>query len=183
MEATYMSISRWMDKEDVMHTYSGILLSYKKGHMWISSNDMDEPTAYYTEWSKSEREKQISYINTYIWNLERWYWGTYLQDSKEDADIENRLLNTEGEGKGGINWESSTETYITICKIDRGNLLYDSGSSNPVLFDNLVRWDGVGGRLKKERTYVYLWLIHLDVWQKPTQHCKAIILQLKINKF
>ena len=51
-----------------------------------------------------------------------------------------------------------------------------------MLFDNLVRWDGVGGRLKKERTYVYLWLIHLDVWQKPTQHCKAIILQLKINK-
>ena len=72
---------------------------------------------------------------------------------------------------------------ITICKIDSGNLLYDSGSSNPVLCDNLVRWDGVGGRLKKERTYVYLWLIHLDVWQKPTQHCKAIILQLKINKF
>ena len=22
---------------------------------------------------KSEREKQISYINTHIWNLERWY--------------------------------------------------------------------------------------------------------------
>ena len=22
---------------------------------------------------KSEREKQISYINAYIWNLERWY--------------------------------------------------------------------------------------------------------------
>ena len=28
---------------------------------------------------------------------------------------------------------------------------------------------------------VYLWLIHVDVWQKPTQYCKAIILQLKIN--
>ena len=28
---------------------------------------------------------------------------------------------------------------------------------------------------------MYLWLIHADVWQKPTQHCKAIILQLKIN--
>ena len=25
-------------------------------------------------------------------------------------------------------------------------------------------------------------LIHIDVWQKPTQYCKAIILQLKINK-
>ena len=26
---------------------------------------------------------------------------------------------------------------------------------------------------------VYLWLIHVDVWQKPTQYCKAIIFQLK----
>ena len=25
----------------------------------------------------------------------------------------------------------------------------------------------------------YLWLIHVDVWQKPTQYCKAIILQFK----
>ena len=24
-----------------------------------------------------------------------------------------------------------------------------------------------------------LWLMHVDVWQKPTQYCKAIILQLK----
>ena len=26
------------------------------------------------------------------------------------------------------------------------------------------------------------WLIHVDTWQKPTQHCEAIILQLKINE-
>ena len=25
-------------------------------------------------------------------------------------------------------------------------------------------------------------MVHVDVWQKPTQYCKAIILQLKINK-
>ena len=25
----------------------------------------------------------------------------------------------------------------------------------------------VGGRFKKEGTYVYLWPIHVDVWQKP----------------
>ena len=43
-------------------------------------------------------------------------------------------------------------------------------------------WE-MGGRFKKERTYVYLWLIHVDVWQKPTQYFKAIIFQLKINKF
>ena len=39
----------------------------------------------------------------------------------------------------------------------------------------------VGGRLKREGTSVYLWLIQVGIWQKPTQYCKAIILQLKIN--
>jgi len=38
-------------------------------------------------------------------------------------------------------------------------------------------------RFKREGTYVYLWLIYVDIWQKPTKYCKAIILQLKINKF
>ena len=38
-----------------------------------------------------------------------------------------------------------------------------------------------GGRLKKEEIYVWLWQIHIVVQQKPTQHCKAIILHLKIN--
>ena len=31
----------------------------------------------------------------------------------------------------------------------------------------------VGGRFK-EGTYIYLWLIHVDVWQKPTHYYKAI---------
>ena len=30
MEITYMSIDRWMYKKDVVHIYSGILLSHKK---------------------------------------------------------------------------------------------------------------------------------------------------------
>ena len=45
-----------------------------------------------TEWSKSEREKQVSYTNMYIWNLERWHWWTYLQGNSGDSDIENRLM-------------------------------------------------------------------------------------------
>ena len=40
---------------------------------------------------------------------------------------------------------------------------------------------GVGGRFKREGTYVCLWLIHTVVWKKPTQHYEAIILQLKIK--
>ena len=39
----------------------------------------------------------------------------------------------------------------------------------------------VGGRFQREGTYVYLGLICVDAWQKPTQFCKAIILQLKNN--
>ena len=49
-----------------------------------------------------------------------------------------------------------------------------------MLCDNLG--GGQGGReFKKEGAYIYLWLIHVDVWQKPTQYWKVIILQLKIN--
>ena len=37
----------------------------------------------------------------------------------------------------------------------------------------------VGGKLKREKTYVYLWLIHVDIWQKAAQYYKTNILQLK----
>ena len=39
------------------------------------------------------------------------------------------------------------------------------------------------GKFKREETHVYLWLTHVDVWQRPTQYCEAIFLQLKINEF
>ena len=37
----------------------------------------------------------------------------------------------------------------------------------------------MGGRFKRKGIYVYLWLIHVEVWQKTTKFCKAIIPQLK----
>ena len=43
-------------------------------------------------------------------------------------------------------------------------------------------WE-VGGSIKRDKTYVCLRLIHVDVWQKLTEYHKAIILQLKINTF
>ena len=53
-----------------------------------------------------------------------------------------------------------------------------------MLCDNLEELDGVGSGSEVqegEDTYI-LWLIYVDIWQKPTQYCNAIILQLKINK-
>ena len=67
----------------------------------------------------SQRERQLLYIDIYIWNQERWSRWSYLQGSKGDADIKDRLLDTVEDGEGGMIWESSIETlYITICKID-----------------------------------------------------------------
>ena len=40
--------------------------------------------------------------------------------------------------------------------------------------------DGEGDRrFNREGIYVYLWLIHIEVWQKTTKFCKAIILQFQ----
>ena len=58
-----------------------------------------------------------------------------------------------------------------------------TGACNSVTTQKGRRGWEVGGRFKAEGTYVHLWLIHVDVWQKSNQYCKAIILQLKINKF
>ena len=40
------------------------------------------------------------------------------------------------------------------------------------------------GHIKNSKKYFiqYYSILHVDVWQKPTQYYKAIILQLKINK-
>ena len=44
--------------------------------------------------------------------------------------------------------------------------------------------DGVGGgrEVHEGGTYVCPRLIHVHIWQQPTQYCRAIIFQLK-NKF
>ena len=111
LEAAWVSISRRMDKDDVIYishiyvyishiyvclyhiymyvyiTYihNGILLSHKKeGNNAIFSN-MDATRDYHTKWSKSDRERQI-YDIAYMWNLKKWYKWTYLQNR-------NRLTN------------------------------------------------------------------------------------------
>ena len=58
----------------MVHICNGILVSHKKEQNWVICVDMDGPRDYcHTEQSKSECEKQISYINAYIWILEKSY--------------------------------------------------------------------------------------------------------------
>ena len=89
----------------------------------------------------SEREKQLSYPNTYIWNLEKWCWRTYLQGRNRDTAIEDRLLDTAGEGEGGTNWESSTETYTLPCGRQLTGGAVQHRELNTVVLDNLEGWD------------------------------------------
>ena len=60
---------------------------------------------------KSERGKQISDVNPYIWNPENWYSWTYLKGRNEDTDIEIGLVDTVGERKSWMNGEV-VSTYI-----------------------------------------------------------------------
>ena len=110
-----MSISRWIDKEVVVHLHNGILLSYKKEHIWVCSNEVDEPRAYYTEWSKSEREGQILHINAYIWNLEKSFRRSYVPGSKGDTDIK---IWTHWRRWEWMIWKNSTET-CTLPYVNR----------------------------------------------------------------
>ena len=110
-----------------------------------------------------------------------------MQDSNGDTDREQTYRHGGEEGKeGGVYGESNMETYISTCKIANGNLLYDSGNSNwgsVTTQRGGLAWEGDSRwRFKREGTYVHLWLIHVDVWEKPTQYCKAVILLLKKDK-
>ena len=59
-----------MDK-DVAHIYNGILLSHKRNEVELFVvRWMDLESVIQSE-VKSEREKQILYASTYIWNLKK----------------------------------------------------------------------------------------------------------------
>ena len=44
-----MSIDRLMNKEAVLHIYNGVLVSHRKECIQVSSNEVDEPRAYYID--------------------------------------------------------------------------------------------------------------------------------------
>ena len=85
------------------HIYSGIFLSLKKKRNWVIFSEVDGPRVCHTEWSKSERGKQMLYINTYMWNLEKCYRWSYLHNRNRDTDVEKKCKDTKEE-RGGVGW-------------------------------------------------------------------------------
>ena len=78
-------------------TYNGILLSHKGKQNSVICSNMDTSRDSHAKWNKSERERQIPYDITYIWNL---IYGTNEPIyRKKLIDMEYRFVVAKGEGE------------------------------------------------------------------------------------
>ena len=69
-----------------------------------------------------------------------------MRDSKRDTDVKNRLLDSVGEGEGGMIWENSIETILSYVKqIANPGSMHETGYSGPLHGDDPEGWDGEGG--------------------------------------
>ena len=60
-----------------------------------------------------------------------------MRNSKRDTDVKNRLLDSVGEGEGGMIWENGIEACILSCKKRIASL----GSIQDTGCLGLVHWD------------------------------------------
>ena len=51
-----MPINRGLDKEEVAHIHSGILLSHKKDELMLFCSNMDRPRGYHTKLTQTEKD-------------------------------------------------------------------------------------------------------------------------------
>ena len=71
-------------------------------HLWEHSDCRDRREAnicLMAKFKTGQTEKQILYINTYIWNLEKWHRWPYLQSRHRDTVIEKKWPRWEGNPK------------------------------------------------------------------------------------
>ena len=81
-----------------------------------------------------------------------------MQDRKKDTDVYNGLLDSEGEGEGGMIWENGIETCIISCKKQIASLgsMQDTGCLGLVHWDDPERWYGEGdGRVVQDWELMY----------------------------
>ena len=89
-----------------------------------------------------------------------------MQDSKRDTDIKNRLLDSVGEGEGGMIWENSAKTCILpyVKWMTSPSLMHQTGHSKPVHWENHEGWDGEGGGRENQdggHMYIHGWFMSI----------------------
>ena len=70
-----------------------------------------------------------------------------MQDSKRDTDVQYSLLDSVGEGEGGIIWVNGIETCILsyVKQISSSGSMHETGCLGLVHWDDPEGWDGQGG--------------------------------------
>ena len=70
-----------------------------------------------------------------------------MRDSKRDTDVQNSLLDSVGEGEGGMIWENGIETCIIsyMKQIASPGSMHDTGCLGLVHWDDPEGWYGEGG--------------------------------------
>ena len=71
-----------------------------------------------------------------------------MRDSKRDTDVLNSLLDSVGEGEGGMIWENGIETckLSYVKQITSPGSMHDTGCLGLVHWDDPEGWDREGGR-------------------------------------
>ena len=87
-----------------------------------------------------------------------------MRDSKRDTDAKNSLLDSVGEGEGGMIWENSIETCILsyVQQIASPGSLHETGCSGLVHWDDPEGWDGEEGGWRvqdEDHMYTHGWFI------------------------
>ena len=81
-----------------------------------------------------------------------------MRDSKRDTDVLNSLLDSVGEGEGGMIWENGIETCKLpyVKRITSPGMMHDTGCSGLVHWDDPEGWDGEGsGRGVQDGEHMY----------------------------
>ena len=70
-----------------------------------------------------------------------------MQDSKRDTDVKNSLLDSMGEGEGGMVWENGIETCILsyVKQITSAGSVHETGCSGLMHWDDPEGCNGEGG--------------------------------------
>ena len=70
-----------------------------------------------------------------------------MRDSKRDTDVQNSLLDSVGEGEGGLIWENGIETCVLsyVKQITSPGSMHDTECSGLVHWDDPEGWYGEGG--------------------------------------
>ena len=94
-----------------------------------------------------------------------------MRDSKRDTNVKNSVLDSMGEGKGGITWENSIETCILsyVKQIASPGLMHETGCSGLVHWDAPEGWDGErDGRGVQDGEHMYIHGWFMSVYGKTT---------------